>query len=101
MNNIRQLVRLGVASRRAFRRWRQVRRAKKAIKEFSEEHGSVSLQEEKQVFKGNLTYTAVLAGIAPVISNWLGFEIVPEELVPFVQAAAAALALYGRWRATK
>jgi len=58
-------------------------------------------KEVAPVFKGKLTYTAVLAILAPVLTATLGFDIVPEDLVPFWQAATAAVALYGRWRASR
>jgi hypothetical protein len=58
-------------------------------------------RKERQMLKGKLTYTAVAAVILPVVSGWVGFEILPADLVPFWQAAGSALALYGRWRATR
>jgi hypothetical protein len=53
------------------------------------------------VAKGKLTYASIAALILPVLSAWLGFEIIPADIEPVWQGVTAAIALFGKWRASR
>ena len=70
----------------------------KPIKRFKEFRQS---KQEKPMLKGKLTYTALAGVVAPVIASLIGVPLPPETIVLWFQAVAAAVGVYGRWRANK
>lgn len=56
-------------------------------------------QQEKPMLRGKLTYTAIAAVVAPVLASLIGVPLPPETVVLWFQAVAAAVGVYGRWRA--
>ena len=89
--NALALIKAGTTARKAFRRWRD----KKRIEKGEEPKG------ESQMFKGKLTYTAIIAIAAPIISSALGFDVVPADLEPIYVGVVSSIGLFGRWRATR
>lgn len=67
-----------------FKRWRE-RVARRAM----------------ETARGKLTYASVAAILLPVVSAAIGFEVIPADLEPIWNGAMAALALFGRWRASR
>lgn len=114
MANIFALIKAGKFARNSFRNWRKLRRAKKAIKEFQKEHGSVPVQESevfitneqeetvnKQIYKGKLTYTALAVIVAGTVAQLFGIDVVEGDTQAIVTGIAAIVGVYGRWRANR
>ena len=76
------LVSLGV--KYMFKRWRE-RVAARAM----------------ETARGKLTYASIAAILLPVISSAVGIEIVPADIEPIYQGVLAAVALFGKWRASR
>lgn len=51
--------------------------------------------------KGKLTYASILALVLPIVSTWIGFEIIPADIEPFYAAVMAGVGLFGKWRASR
>jgi hypothetical protein len=51
--------------------------------------------------KGKLTYASIAALLLPTVSAAVGFEILPGELQPVWDGIMAALAIWGKYRASR
>jgi len=78
--------------RKGAKMWLMVKPIKR-IKEFRQR------KQEKPMLKGKLTYTALAAVAAPVLAGLIGVPLPQETIVLWFQAVAAAVGVYGRWRA--
>lgn len=84
---------------------KRIREARQKRKEQTSEGIEYEVSEDSAMLKGKLTYT----GIAVLAVSWglerFGIPATPEEIEAIVTAGAAvvgaAIALYGRWRASR
>jgi hypothetical protein len=51
--------------------------------------------------KGKLTYASIAGLLLPIVSGWVGFDILPEDLLPVYEGALALLAVWGKYRASR
>ena len=61
----------------------------------------LGIRKEKAMLQGKLTYSSLAVLALVWVGQWLGVEVAESEWTQLVEAAALALGVFGRWRATK
>jgi len=54
-----------------------------------------------ETFKGKLTYGSLAAMLLPLLSQAIGFEVLPADVEPVYNGILAVLAVWGKYRASR